>query len=66
MPYGHKIRKLLEERGMTQAELSRLSGIKESNISYIVNNDRSVRENTLRRICAALNCKAEDIWKEVE
>lgn len=66
MPYGWKIKKLLKERGMTQADLSRASGIEPSNISHIVNNDRNVREKTLWRLCQGLHCKPEEIILEDE
>lgn len=64
MPYGYKIKKILKDKGMTQAELSRASGIKESNISHILNQDRNVRERTLYRLCKGLGCKPEDIMLE--
>lgn len=66
MPYGWKIRAILDEKGMTQADLARASGIDASNISYIVNQDRNVREKTLWRLCKGLNCKPEDIMLEEE
>ena len=64
MPDGNKIRALLEERDMTQADLSRASGIEESNISYIINQSRNVREKTLAKLCRGLRCKPEEIMRE--
>ena len=64
MPVGWKIKAILKERGMSQAELARASGLKESNISYIVNNDRNIRERTLARICKALKINPEEIMLE--
>lgn len=61
MPYGWKIKEILKEKEMTQADLSRRSGISESNISYIISQNRNVREKTLWRICSGLECKPEDI-----
>lgn len=66
MPYGEKIRKILRDKGMTQADLSRASGIEESNISFIVNSNRNVRELTLSKLCNGLECKPEDIMLEGE
>lgn len=66
MPYGWKIKKLLKERDMSQADLARASGIEPSNISYIVNNDRNVREKTLWSLCQGLHCKPEEIILEEE
>lgn len=64
MPYGWKIKSILKERGMSQADLSRESGIEVSNISKIVNGNRNVREKTLYRLCKGLKCKPEDIMLE--
>lgn len=64
MPYGKKIKAILDDKKMSQVELSRLSGIEESNISHIVNNNRNVREKTLSKICKALGCKPEEIMLE--
>lgn len=64
MPYGWKIKAILEEEGMTQADLSRESGIEESNISHIVNHNRNVREKTLYKLCKGLHCKPEEIMLE--
>ena len=61
MPYGWKIKEILKEKEMTQAELSRITGIKPSNLSYIVNNNRDVLETTLERLCYGLECRPEDI-----
>ena len=64
MPYGWKVKAILEEQEMTQADLSRASGIEESNISHIVNNDRNIREKTLAKLCKGLGCKPEEIMLE--
>lgn len=61
MPYGRKLKDILDEKGISQAELSRMTGIEPSNISYIVNNDRNVREKTLARICEALKIDPREI-----
>ena len=65
MPQREKIKKILEEKGMTQADLARASGIDASNISYIISESRNVREKTLWKLCKGLGCKPEDImWRE--
>lgn len=64
MPYGWKIKKLLKEKGMTQADLARATGIDPSNICHIVNEDRNVRESTLYRLCEILQVKPEEIMLE--
>lgn len=66
MPYGWKVKAILDEKNMSQAELSRLTGIEQSNISYIVNNNRNVTEETLWKLCNGLKCKPEEIMLEGE
>lgn len=65
MPDSKKIKRMMSEQGITQAELCRRSGIKPSNMSYIVNDDHKVKETTLMRLCNGLGCKAEDIALDV-
>lgn len=64
MPNGWKVRKILAENDMTQADLARVTGMSESNVCRIVKGNRNVREKTLWRICKALGCKPEDIMLE--
>ena len=64
MPNGWKVRKILAENDMTQADLARVTGMSESNVCRIVKGNRNVREKTLWRICKGLGCKPEDIMLE--
>ena len=64
MPYGWKIKELLKQQDMTQADLSRKTGISESNICHIIKENRNVRETTLSDLCNGLKCKPEDIMLE--
>lgn len=64
MPDGKKIRALLKEKNMTQAELARRSNVTEANISYIISQNRNVREKTLLALCKALDCSPYDIALE--
>lgn len=64
MPYGWKIKAILKEKGMTQADLARVTGIDPSNISHIVNEDRNVREDTLYKLSRGLHVKPEEIMLE--
>lgn len=64
MPYGWKIKAMLEEQEMTQADLSRESGISPSNICHIIKEDRDVQETTLYKLCKGLHCKPEEIMLE--
>lgn len=58
---GTNVKRLLEERKMTQADLARKSGISTANISLIVNGKRNIRLHTLRLLCDALGCGSEEI-----
>lgn len=51
-----KLSEVLRERGMTQSQLSKITGIREAAISEIVNNmRRNINRDHLERIATALN-----------
>ena len=57
-----KLRSLLERRGMTQSELSKLTGIRPSTISDICNNNADfIKIDFLNRILNVLKCGLNDI-----
>lgn len=58
-----KLKRLLEERNITQKELAEMTGIREATISEIANNSRTViNKSHLSKIMNALNLtKLEDI-----
>lgn len=62
MTISEKIRRIADERGMSQADVARAAGLYDSQVSHIFNEDRNLREPTLIKLCKALDCKAEDIW----
>lgn len=56
------IKKMLDLRHMTQAELSQQTGIRPSTISLLCNNAAiSFKFSHLERICAVLKCDITDI-----
>lgn len=61
MPNANRIKHIMVDKGMTQADLARKSNIDKSHISHILKRNGSVLEPTLYRICKALDCKPEDI-----
>lgn len=61
MADGRKIKRLLDAKGLTQREFSKLVGISESNISTIINHESNMRESTIKRICEILGCEPTDI-----
>ena len=55
---------LLEERGMTVAELARRVGVTVVNLSVLKNNRaRAIRFSTLTALCDALNCQPGDLFR---
>lgn len=57
-----KLRSLLERRGMTQSELSKLTGIRPSTISDICNNNADfIKLEFLNRILTVLKCGLNDV-----
>jgi putative transcriptional regulator len=63
-PHGIEIRldRLLDERGMTLAELAERVGITYANLSILKNNRaRAIRFTTLARLCEELECQPGDL-----
>ena len=56
---GERIRDLLEEKGMSQKELSVAAQITEAAISHYIKGDRVPRSTVLARIAQALGTTAE-------
>ena len=53
--------KLLKERGMTQSELSEITGIRPSTICDICNNNCVfLKLENIAKICSKLDCKLEN------
>lgn len=57
---GDKIRMACRVRGMTQKELSKMSGVTERTISNVMNN-KSFNPNTLAKIAEALGANIEEL-----
>ena len=56
------LRRLLEERGMNQTELARITGIRPSTICEIYNNNCTfLKLDNIDRICKALDCDISDL-----
>ena len=56
MNFGQRLLDILDERGMTRADLCRLTGLKSSNlVPYIKNPDASPKLSTAIKIADALN-----------
>lgn len=66
MPDSKKLKRIMDEQGISQAELGRRAGIKPANMSHICNDNRQAKEKTLIRLARGLGCNVEDIALEVE
>lgn len=59
-----QLARLLQERGMTQAELAKLTGIRPSTICDLYHNNADrINLEHLERICRALRCEIAEILK---
>lgn len=56
------MRRIMFEREMSQADLARAMGVSPSGVTKIMRKGTDIRESTLKKVCRALNCRAEDIW----
>ena len=57
------VKQILEKQGKTPYWLSKVTGISNNNISNICNGDtKSIRLDTIEKICHALNCTPNDIF----
>ena len=62
---GYKIREIREKQGLTQEELSALSGVSRSIIVALENdNETSTTTKTLQKIAHALGVSISDIFFE--
>ena len=59
-----RLRTLLEERNMSQSELSRITKIRPSTISDLCNNNSNfIKLEHINRICSALRCGVDEMLK---
>ena len=59
-----RVAELLRERGMTQVELARLSGLPRSNINKLVNHPEVIKKigiGTIDSLCRALNVQVNKV-----
>ena len=55
------ILQLLEEKGMTKAELARKVGMAQPNLSRLLNGNSQIRKSTLEKIRIALDVDIEEL-----
>lgn len=54
---GNRIAEIRKQRGLTQAELSEITGLQRVNISKIENGRYNVSIDILQKICNSLDCE---------
>lgn len=57
------IREIRERKGLSQEQLSRLSGVSASHIGYIENGEREPTVSVLCRLAKALNVSILDLFR---
>ncbi len=58
------LHRILQERGISQAELSRMTGIRPSTVCDLCNNNADfLKVENLDKICSVLKCNVSDIVK---
>lgn len=66
MTWKEKVTKLMNERGISQKQLSQLSGITESSISRYLHNDQRPRMDIVVNIAKALHVETDYLLDEDE
>lgn len=56
-----RLKEILEQRQMTQKELSEISGLSQNAVSYLVRGTAYIRMETLEKLCTALNVTPSDL-----
>ena len=60
---GYNVKKLREERNMTQAELAQASGVSRATIIALESGQEIVvKSSTLQSVAGALKCKVSDLF----
>ena len=60
----NRIREIMKKRGITQKELSRMTGIAQSTLSRIINEEKEINLVTAKIISKALVYPIEYLWPD--
>ncbi len=60
--FMNKIREIMKKRGLTQEDLSEMTGIDQSTLSKIINEKKAITLDTAKKISSALGFSIEYIW----
>lgn len=66
MPDSKKVMALMDEQGLTQAELARRCDLSRCHLNHMLRRDEAAKETTIAKLCKGLKCKPEDIMKGLE
>jgi putative transcriptional regulator len=62
-----KLSKFIAESGLTQEQLSRLTGIRQASISgYVSNNFKHIVKDHLDILCNFFNCEPQDLIERIK
>lgn len=61
MEFNKKLKKLREEKGLSQAELAKMAGVSQTAISDVETGSKMPKLDTAMKICKALNVKLMDV-----
>lgn len=61
MEFNKKLKKLREEKGLSQAELAKMASVSQTAISDIETGNKMPKLDTAMKICKALNVKLMDV-----
>lgn len=60
----NSIKKIRKKAQLTQLDLAEKSGIDQANLSQYENGKKMMREDTIMKLCAALECTPTQLLKE--
>lgn len=66
MSFGENIKRLRKDKGWTQAQLSRASGVKSTHIPKIENETTDPKLSTIYKMITALGCSADTLLMDYE
>lgn len=58
-----KLKAAIRDSQFTQKQVAAKVGIEETYLSRICNNDQTVRDDTLQKLCEALSVSPYELWK---
>lgn len=61
MEFNKKLKKLREEKGLSQAELAKMAGVSQTTICDVEIGNKMPKLDTAMKICKALNVKLMDV-----